>query len=484
VRAILAPYENRKLTLAEIYAVADQITTLYRNAGYLLAKAYVPAQDARGGLLRIKLVPGSYGTITIKNDSLVRDDYLRGVIDHALAGSPLIHKDELERAMLLMSDLPGAAMPRVAVGAGQQPETSDFLFNVPEARRVDGYLLADNFGSPYTGRERLNGGLNLNSPFGYGDRLSAYGIVSNHTELANARVAYSFPVGYDGLRAEVAGFRTTYVLGGIYSGLNATGIADGITGTLTYALRRQREDSIYISASFTHKFLNDNVLGVSSAARTIDLGTLAISRDTVGAILGLPLTTSTSFSFTAGYVNFADPTQKAANIAGADTAGNYERVNLAFNAVLAFDEKWSLSTNLRAQKSLSGNLDTSEQMGLTGTFGVRSYDEGLAGDSGYLVTPELKYALPEIYGYRHSLGLFTDAGAAWLENASYTVTQRSFNPVYDVGAGYYGTYEYSPGRVLLVKAQVAHTLAADDSIPVLQSYDRHTKGLVQIGFTF
>jgi hemolysin activation/secretion protein len=481
VREILAPFENRKLRLGEIYAAADRLTTLYRSQGYLVAKAYVPAQDARGGVLRIKLVPGQYGVITIKNESLVRDAYLQGVIDQALAGSPLIHKDALERAMLLMSDLPGAGMPRVAIGPGQRPETSDFVFGVPEGRRLEGYLLGDNFGSPYTGRDRLSGSLNLNSPLGYGDRLSAYGIVSEHTNLVNGRVAYAFPLGYDGLRGEIGGFRTTYALGGVEKALDATGIADAITATLSYAMRRRQDDSISISGNFSHMVLNDKALGVSFADRTIDLGTAAITRDTLGAFAGLPLTTSTSFAFTAGYVNFPDPTQRALNLAGADTAGNFAKINLSFTATLALAENLSLSANVRGQKSLSGNLDSSQQMILTGYYGVRSYDEGLSGDSGYLVTPELKYALPDIYGYHHAAGLFTDVGAAWLENGAYTVTQKSYTQLNDVGLGYYGTYEYSPGRFLLLKALVAHTYGSDNSA---QTYDRRTKGLVQIGFTF
>src|SRR5262249_13678695 len=55
---ILEPYENRRLTLAQIYEAADRITTLYRDKGYMVAKAYVPAQDARRGVLRIKVVLG------------------------------------------------------------------------------------------------------------------------------------------------------------------------------------------------------------------------------------------------------------------------------------------------------------------------------------------------------------------------------------------------------------------------------------------
>lgn len=479
--AVLAPYENRRLTLAEIYEAADKVTTLYRSRGYLVAKAYVPAQDARKGVLRFKIVVGRYGTITLRNASLVRDSFLRGVIDQALAGSPFIHQDELERAMLLTSDLPGAAMPRVAIGRGQQPETSDVAFNVPDARRVDGYLLADNFGSPYTGRDRLTGGINLNSPLGIGDRLSAFGIVTDDARLWNGRIAYAAPLGYSGLRGEISAYRTTYTLGGLYRSLDATGTADAVSASLSYPLLRHRDDSITLSAGYTHKKLNDNVLGVSIADRNMDLGILNITRDTMGALAGLPLVTSTTLSISGGSVDFPDPVQRAANLAGVHTSGDFAKLNLTFNATLAFTDTLSLTSSVRAQKSLLGNLDSSEQLGLTGYYGVRSYDEGLAGDSGYLFTPELKYALPDIQRYRHSVGLFTDVGAVWLENPSFTTLQKGYTQLNAVGLGYYASYEYSPARLLLLKAQVAHSYGANEGA---RSYDRGTKGLLQIGVTF
>ncbi len=481
IATILAPYENRRLALVQIYEAADKITTLYRNQGYLVAKAYVPAQDGRRGVLRIKVIPGKYGAVTLKNESLVRDSFLQAVIDHALAGSALIQKDPIERAMLLISDLPGANMPRVAIGAGKQPETSDFVFGVPEARRLEGYLLADNFGSPYTGRNRLSGGLNFNSPFGIGDRLSAFGIVSENDNLVNGRIAYAFPIGYDGLRGEVGAFRTTYTLGGIYKDIDATGTADAITATLSYPLRRRQDDSIYISGNFTHKALDDKVLGISLSHRQMDLGTVGITGDTTGAVAGLPLATNAALSYSQGNVNFPDPAQLAANIAGVDTVGNFSKVSLSFIATLALNDRLSFIANARGQKSLSGNLDTSEQLTLTGYYGVRSYDEGLSGDSGYVVTPELRYALPDIKAYRHSVGVFTDVGAAWIENPAYTTTQKGYTQLNDVGLSYNATYEYSARRFLLLKAMVAHTYGSNDGA---QSYDRGTKGLVQIGLTF
>jgi hypothetical protein len=97
------------------------------------------------------------------------------------------------------------------------------------------------------------------------------------------------------------------------------------------------------------------------------------------------------------------------------------------------------------------------------------------------VTPELKYALPDIQRYRHSIGVFFDVGAVWLENGSFTTLQKSHTQLNDGGISYYGTYEYSPKRFLLLKALVAQTIGANDGA---RSYDRGTKGLVQLGVTF
>lgn len=481
LREILAPHEGKKLTLAQIYAVADEVTAYYRGKGFLLAKAYVPAQDARKGALRIKLLPGRYGSVMVKNSSLVDDDILQGLVDGARAESPVIRKEPLERAMLRISDLPGAATPRIVVSPGREQGASDLVFDVPADNRITGYLFGDNVGSPYTGRDRLNGGVTVNSPFGIGDRFTASGIVSEDADLANARVAYAFPLGLDGLRAEIGAFRTTYALTGVYDALDATGRAEAVTATLSYAALRRRDESLYVWSNFTYKWLDDKIAGTSTARRRIALGSVGVNYDTLGDLFGRPFVTSSSLSFAGGSVEFPDPAQRTSNLLGARTGGDYYRVNLSVNATLAIDEKFSFSTTLRAQKALNRNLDSSEQIGVAGFYGVRSFDEGLAGDSGLIVTPELKYALPTIDRYRHSFGVFTDIGAAWLEDGSYTTTQRSYTQIADIGAGYAATYEYSNGRFLLLKAQAAHSYGTNHGA---SAYDRHTKGIVQIGFTF
>lgn len=489
IRSALAPYENRKLTLTEIYGAADRITNLYRDKGYIVAKAYVPEQDARSGELKFKVIPGRYGSVTVDNKSLVRTEYLQNVIDRALAGAPFIRKDELERAMLLDSDLPGAGAPRISIAPGQKPETSDFVFSPPEARRFEGYVLGDNYGSPYTGRLRTSGALTINSPTGWGDRLSLFGIGSGAGGLVNGRIAYAPPPTYGGLRAEVSVFHTVYSLGGVYADTRARGEANGVSVNVIYPWKRQHDESIYLFSNFTHKYLNDKIFDVSTAHRYVEVGTAGVTHNMIGVFADMPFATDTTLSASFGGVRFPDSVQYYANRAGIDTAGMFGRINLNFTSTMAVSPEISLLLTLRAQKALGRNLDASEKLALTGYFGVRSYDEGLAGDSGVIVTPEARYqlpTLPSLEGYQHSFGLFTDFGAAWLENPSYTTTQRAFSPLSDIGAGYYATYdmpnyEFSPARMLFVKAQLARSVGWTSVAPL---YDVHTRGLFQVGITF
>src|SRR5262249_50299115 len=157
----------------------------------------------------------------------------------------------------------------------------------------------------------------------------AFGLISDDSGLKNGRVAYSLPLGVSGVKTEIGVFRTTYALGGTFAGLDATGTADGVTATLAYALKRQGGQRHYLSGNFTDKVVNDNAFGISLNNRTIDLGTLALSRDTAGTVFGLPLTTNATLSYTEGHVDFPDADQRLANILGVDTAGYYSRVNLS-----------------------------------------------------------------------------------------------------------------------------------------------------------
>jgi hemolysin activation/secretion protein len=460
--------------MAEITEAANKLTAFYRNKGYMVAKAYVPKQDATSGILTIKILMGAYGKVSLKNTSLIRDSFLQGVFDKTKAASPVVTRDGLERAMLLVRDMPGATMPTVTIAPGAQPGTSDFDVTVDKSQRFNGYIMADNQGSRYTGKNRLYGGIDVNSPFGFADKLSVSAMSTEDSGLQNFRASYGFPLAYNGLRTEFAASRTTYKLGGIYSDLDATGKADILEGTFSYPVKKTRDESIDLSLNLAYKKLRDEISSVGTEnPRYATVATLALQRGAYGSLFGHNLFTMVSAGVNVGTLTINDEIQKALNDAGANTSGTFSKFNLTFSGNLELSEKFSVRATARLQKVLTAhNLDPTEQLFINGTTGVKAYTEAVSFDNGYVASAELRYALPTLFGIKHSVGGFVDNGYVYAQNGEYTT--NNIIMITDVGLGYYVNFKQFFGSVQLAQP-IDQCLAVKDP---------GTRVLVQIGATF
>jgi hemolysin activation/secretion protein len=481
VQAVLAPYRGRELSLTEIYEAASKVSNLYRERGFMMAKAYVPRQDAGGGTLLITVVVGRHGGTSIDNASPVLDFLVAGAFEDATRQGQPIERDKVERAMLLVSDMPGAQMPTVTSAAGAAPGTTDFMVKVEPASRISGYALVDNQGSRYTGRDRLNLGLDLNAPLGLADKLSLSGMTAEGAALQNGRAAYSVPLSFDGLRLEVAASRTTYKLGDTYRDLEATGVATIYEASLSYPLLRSSAESLSLWTTAAAKRLQDKQAGETIGSKRSKVVTVGARNQTTGTLFGFDLVTDLSPSLTFGDLKIPDASLRAANRAGVNTIGAWSKANLSMAGTLAFTRELSLTASLKGQKALMDkNLDGSEQMSVSGAGGVRSYVEGVLGDNGYLFNVEAKYTLPALGDFGHAVGLFSDSGRAYYQDRDYT-TDRNGTRITDVGLGYYANYQYGDGRYLVGKLHLAHSVG--QQAPVGEKNAR-TKLLGQFGLTF
>src|ERR1700744_5611443 len=106
LQALAAPYIGRPVTLSQIYELADKVTAAYRAAGYILARAIVPAQKIDGGNLKLQIVEGFIGSVKIEGDARGAGPYLEAYGRRIQAAQPLTAK-VLERELLLVSDLAG-----------------------------------------------------------------------------------------------------------------------------------------------------------------------------------------------------------------------------------------------------------------------------------------------------------------------------------------------------------------------------------------
>lgn len=479
VSALLQPYRNRELNINEIRQAANKITVYAREQGYMVARAYVPKQNIQDGVLLIKVIAGKYGKFQMKNSSPVNDARLQGMFEQAKNKSEIVTKEGLERSILLVNDTPGALMPRVSISAGAEPGTSDFLVETEAADRVQGYAMVDNYGSRFTGENRVTGEVYINSPFGIGDRISLKGTTTKAAGLQNARAAYEFPLNNDGLRLEVAAAKTTYKLGDEYVSLEATGEAEMYSARLSYPIKRTREDSIYLSLDVTNKQLKDSYFsGASTTAKQENVATLNLQRETYGSLFGLFAYSNVNVGAAFGHLDFDDKALEAAS----DTAGNFSKLNVSFFGNLALTEKWSLETTAQVQDSLGKRLDGVEQFSVSGPAGIKSYPDGVTGDKGYLLGAELKYAINPGADISHTVGVFANYGSVKLAGKPYlyvfngAVHLADKLNISDLGLAYYLSSKKYFGRL-----QVAKTTGNSDATNV---YNDDVKVQAMLGLRF
>ncbi|MFT3720742.1 ShlB/FhaC/HecB family hemolysin secretion/activation protein [Pseudorhodoferax sp.] len=419
---------GKRYTLPELEAVAAKLTRYYRAQGYFVARAYVPAQELHDGVLTLRVVEGNYGRFVLDNQSRVNDPVVQGLLDD-VKQYDIVSLDTLERAMLIINDTPGVQVVRADVMPGERVGTSDFAIGTQATPAVTGYVLADNHGSRYTGKGRLSGNVDWNSPTGRGDRLSASGLLTEQAGLANGRVAYSALLASNGTRLEAALSRTRYELGDRYAALDATGTADALELGVTTPLKRTRAASVEAGLTLAARRLRDEIgsTGTVTPKRAYS-ATASVKGRLEHAIAGHDGLTVAEAALTVGRLAFRDAAAKALDAVGDDTQGGYAKLNLGVARATLLAAGLTLHTNARAQWTLSNrNLDGSERMGVSGGGGVLAYPIGeLSGDHAALVHLELAKDLGAMGSdaLRWTAGPFVDYGWA-----------RAARPVGDAGQG-------------------------------------------------
>jgi hemolysin activation/secretion protein len=359
-----------------------------------------------------------------------------------------VRRADLERAALIIGDMPGAALPVLNMGPGQKPGATDFFAEVPRGKRFGGYLTSDNMGSRYTGRWRFGAGADVNSPLGLADKLSVFGLTTDTRGLTTVGVNYAFPLHPDGLRLDLGYSHVYYELGDDFEDMKAHGTADIFQGTFSYPLIRSGSRNLVLSLNIAHKRMEDryDVFEVRERSEST-LGKLRLEHEAWGSVFGMPLHTKIGGGVT--YGRFHMPSEAERDMDFRETEGAFGYAALDAAANLALSENWSFGVTASGQKAFGKNLDSSEQFGVTGFGGVKAYREVISGDNGYLLNAELKYRLPGAGKLEHWLGAFVDQGGWNYEKSPYP--EKRMDSLTDIGLGYYLTCGPFSARVQLAQ---------------------------------
>ncbi|PRM87089.1 ShlB/FhaC/HecB family hemolysin secretion/activation protein [Aliarcobacter cryaerophilus] len=466
----LKAYAGKELSFNQIQEVLAVVTKVYRDKGYFVARAYLGKQDLvkNDNTLFISIIEGKYQEIKLNNSSIVNDNSLQTILNNAKSNG-IINVKDIERVLLLINDRNGVEVSNSVVESGKEVGSSNLNIDTTSTKRVDGYIVADNYGSRYTGYNRVQGLININSPFNIGDKISISGLVSNGADLKNGKIAYELPLNSYGLKSDFAYTRTNYNLVEEYKSLDAKGNSNIYEAGLSYPLLRSTNENLYLKGKYYHKDMNDYISGDKYEDKSINSFVTTLEYDKNYSIGTLPARVFANLNLTTGHLSSKNNNPNN---------GNYNKVDTYISNDIYFNEIFSLNTNLTAQKVLGNkNLDGSEDLSLGGPNAVKLYPYSeQSAENGYIASFELFSKLPNIASYNHKIGLFYDMGNVYQEKNLDTTFQRK--TLQDIGLGYYSSFDD-----FFLRTQIAWGL---NSKPISSEYTNHknSKFLVQAGWVF
>jgi hemolysin activation/secretion protein len=390
LHALLADAEGQTLTLRQLHERVAVITHYYQAHGYPLARAIIPQQLIEAGNVRIEIIEARYGKVVLENSSRARDTLLEATLA-SLGTGQAINQSVLDRALLLLSDLPGVAVS-AALKPGEAVGTSDLVVDTTPLPMVSGSIAADNFGDRFTGRARLGGTVNVIDPFHQGDTLSASGL-SSGSGMEYGRLAYDAALTGEGTRAGVSYSALHYRLGDPLSALDAHGTADVASLWAKQPIVRSTDVDLSSQIQYDHLKLDDHI---DASATITDRHLNDFSASVIGDSRDAWLTggvTSWTASLTSGQLGFDNSAARVADAATVRTDGHYLKWNAALYRLQNFGPVNTLYLAVSGQWANS-NLDSSQKVNAGGPYTVRAYDlSAIAGDTGYQETVEFRHLL-------------------------------------------------------------------------------------------
>jgi Hemolysin activation/secretion protein len=431
LEAMVADLIGGQHNFAEISNAVNRITLWYREHGYLVARAYLPAQDLKDGKLDINVLEGLLGEPLLNNRSRLGDARAKQHVANIPAGEPL-QSEAVDRAVLLLSDTPGVGGARASLRPGASVGTSDLIIELDPGQAYAANVELDNYGSHYTGENRLGAAVAINSPFNLGDQLTVRALTSDQ-KMTYARVAYQLPISANGLKLGAAYSDMNYTLGRELSDLNSYGSATSASAYLSYPFIRSQAINAYGTLTFEQKDTKD--VQIDIVDRKVKLLSAGFTGNRQDGLFGGGLN-SFGATFVLGDLGM-DALTLAQDAASANAQGGFSKLNLNFSRLQRINDSNYLYVAASGQLA-SKNLNTTEKFYLGGSDGVRAYPPGEGGgDEGLMLNTELRHSFSD----KLQALVFIDAGTVTIHKNAYITDEANTRNILGAGLGLNANYK-------------------------------------------
>ncbi len=392
IQAIVQPYVGKTATFDDLAAIVAKVNALYRAKGQVTARAILPPQKIRNGVVHIALVEGKLGKVDVVGAKHMSEDYVRdriavppgAVIDVKALTDDVVYFNRTDDAQVRALLKPGSAF-------GQTDVELDLTEPPPDAIQI----FVDNQGVDSTGKEEAGLYYKHTNLFFDGDRTSVYGTVSRGG--VDGTVSYGAPFDASGDRVDASYERNHIdIINGQFNGLAIHGSGETANAGVTMPLVASRQ--WLITAEFAEAYGTSRTVQtsgvVSDTATYREIGTLSITYIDPDLLAAL----NPSFAYAESHNAILKKDEDISLFTGQGTA------------IVPFAQTWSIHLSTAWQYSPQSLLPPDLLFQIGGPTSVRGYPSGTyAGDSGYYGNAELHHEFTDI-----SKGLdmfvFYDAG--------------------------------------------------------------------------
>jgi len=414
---ITQPVIGQAVTLEQLRMVADRITQLYLDGGYITSRAVLVDQVISEGVVQIRVIEGSLERIDIEGNHRVNADYIRSRVQ--LGGRIPLNQGSLEDQLRLLRLDPLFENVEASLRAGSGLGQSILTVRVTESNPVAATFSTDNYSPPSVGSEQFGVAALYRSPTGLGDELSASYSRSTTGGSDLFDFGYRIPVnamnGTVQLRAAPSNYRITDPA---FSSLNIQGSADLYEGSFRQPLIRSPREELAVSLGFTYRdgqtLISDQVID-SSTTSVFKIGQDYVRRDVQGA-----WAFRSQFSIGTGLF---DATNKNSGADGQFVSwlGQAQRVQL-----LNSDHLLIVQTDLQLTPD---PLLASQQFVIGGGQSLRGYRQNVrTGDNGFRFSVEDRIAIlrDEAGAPTLQVAPFGEMGAVWNNSANTDLPSQTF----------------------------------------------------------
>lgn len=403
---------GKKVSKADLAAIAQAISDCYRAAGFHLSRAIIPPQDIADGRVRIRVIEGSITEVELRGDGAEQFG-VRPMFNPVLAEHPS-RLATLERQLLLVNNWPGVRIVDSSLEEINGPTGRFRIIVQLKTWHVYTFAGLDNLGSATVGPWQTYATAAFNSYLRPGDTLAVNlsTIANDPRQLGFGRISYDAPVGVDGVR-----------LGGsaLYSEVRPGDdrrLSNDVTKTEAFEVHgsfvpiQSQHSTLTLTAGF----------GISNVSESDVFGKIYDDH-----IRMLSLTSDYRLQDAFGGTNYATLTyRQGLDILGASrldddftsrygARADFSVLNLYYTRYQTLAGPWSAKLSMASQTA-SGPLFTSQQFYLGGAAFGRGYGAAeISGDNGVAGSFELRFDQRPNWRYLSGIQLyaFTDSGIVW-----------------------------------------------------------------------